>query len=91
MLVILIMTYEEEIYIDRLRQVIHKIEKDIQAELKRAPYVVIPIRRIRRELGSIRGIPFIIRVLSRRFKVVRDGNWLIIQPKKEQPSEYIFM
>ena len=82
---------EEEIYIDRLRQVIKRIEQNIANELRTKPYVVVPIRSIRKELGNVRGIGFIIRVLSRRYYVERDGNWLIVQPKREKSRDYAIL
>jgi len=72
-----------ELLSDRVSKIIQHIIKETEEAFKSGkPYFIIRKREIQKLLSGSRGLQFIIKQLKKRYKVVEDGSWYIISPKR---------
>lgn len=74
---------EIELMHDKITRVLNDIIKRADKALSSGePYFIIRKREIQKTLSGSRGLQYIIKQLKRRYKIVEDGSWYIISPKR---------
>mgnify|MGYP000265223079 CR=1 FL=1 len=72
-----------ELLSDKTSKVIQRIIEETEKELRAGkPYYIIRKRQIQKMLSGSRGLQFVIKQLKKKYRVVEDGSWYIISPKK---------
>ncbi len=76
--------FEERLFSDIVENIYMKLRKHIEKELEDSPYAIVRIRWLKKMLQGRRGIQFILKRLSREYRITKMGSWYVVRPKTEE-------
>lgn len=77
---------ETLLLIDKVRKALKRVKNRVEKKFSQGhPYATLSLSWIKSELGVKRrnGVDFMVEKLKEDYRVGKDGNWLILEEKKE--------